>query len=154
ECLRCHNHRNNGNLAFNALQLDRDHTYGPITDNQLRTLRHAGIITHETGKRKSRARSNAAELCNPYDRSADLNLRARSYLHVNCAHCHWVDLELHCDTPLNKTAAVGVRPTQGTFNIVNAAIIAPADPCRSVLYYRVSKLGNGRMPHIGSEIVD
>src|SRR5207248_8063426 len=45
-------------------------------------------------------------------------------------------------------------PTQLTFNIVNSAIIAPADPYRSVLYYRVSKLGGGRMPHIGSEIVD
>jgi putative heme-binding domain-containing protein len=156
ECLRCHNHRNNGNLAFNALQLDRDHAYGPIVDNQLRTLRHAGILSHDTPaqQRRPRARSVVAELCNPYDRSADLNVRARSYLHINCSHCHWVDLNLRCDIPLAETAAVGVRPTQGTFNIANAAIIAPADPYRSVLYCRISKLGSGRMPHIGSEIVD
>src|SRR5205807_794278 len=38
--------------------------------------------------------------------------------------------------------------------IANAAIIAPADPYRSVLYYRMSKLGGGRMPHIGSGVAD
>jgi putative heme-binding domain-containing protein len=32
--------------------------------------------------------------------------------------------------------------------------VAPADPYRSVLYYRMAKVGSGRMPHIGSEIVD
>ena len=30
----------------------------------------------------------------------------------------------------------------------------PGDPFSSVLYYRISKTGPGRMPHIGSEIVD
>jgi putative heme-binding domain-containing protein len=156
ECLRCHNHRNNGNLAFNALQLDRDHAYGPIVDNQLRTLRHAGILNHETPEppKRSRSRRVGVELRNPYDRSGDLNVRVRSYLHINCSPCHWVDLNLRCDIPLAEMAAVGVRPTQGTFNIANAAIIAPADPYRSVLYYRISKLGSGRMPHIGSAIVD
>src|SRR5262249_6280138 len=30
----------------------------------------------------------------------------------------------------------------------------PGDPYRSVLYYRMAKLGRGRMPHVGSETVD
>ena len=47
-----------------------------------------------------------------------------------------------------------VRPVQGTFEIPGARILAPGDPYRSVLFYRMSKLGRGRMPHIGSEIVD
>ena len=47
-----------------------------------------------------------------------------------------------------------VRPIQGTFNIAGARIIAPGDPSRSVLYYRVSKLGGGRMPRVGSNQVD
>jgi putative heme-binding domain-containing protein len=155
ECLRCHNHRNNGNLAFNALQLDRDHAYGPVINNQLRTLRHAGILSHQTqSPEKADAPRGVVELRGVRDRSADLNVRARSYLHVNCGPCHWVDLNLRCDIPLEEAAVVGVRPTQGTFNIPNAAIIAPADPYRSVLYYRMSALGGGRMPHIGSTIVD
>jgi hypothetical protein len=28
------------------------------------------------------------------------------------------------------------------------------DPARSVLYYRIAKLGRGRMPHFGSDVVD
>jgi putative heme-binding domain-containing protein len=33
-------------------------------------------------------------------------------------------------------------------------IVAPGDPAGSVLYYRVSKLGGGRMPRVGSSQVD
>jgi putative heme-binding domain-containing protein len=47
-----------------------------------------------------------------------------------------------------------VRPSQGTFGIHAAQIIAPGDPFRSALLYRMSKLGGGRMPHIGSSEVD
>jgi putative heme-binding domain-containing protein len=35
-----------------------------------------------------------------------------------------------------------------------AQIVAPGDPYRSVLYYRISKLGHGRMPQFGSQVVD
>lgn len=30
-------------------------------------------------------------------------------------------------------------------------IVAPGDPFRSVLFYRMAKFGRGRMPHLGSE---
>jgi putative heme-binding domain-containing protein len=43
---------------------------------------------------------------------------------------------------------------QGTFNINDAMIIAPSDPERSVLYYRISSLGGARMPRVGSRVVD
>jgi putative heme-binding domain-containing protein len=46
------------------------------------------------------------------------------------------------------------RPSQGTFGITDARIVAPADPFGSVLLYRVSKLGGGRMPRLGSHAVD
>ncbi len=61
---------------------------------------------------------------------------------------------MHYDLPLDKTNMVGTRPSQGTFGIHAAQVIAPGDPCRSVLLYRMSKLGGGRMPHIGSTEVD
>ena len=49
---------------------------------------------------------------------------------------------------------LGVRPTQGAFGIADAHIVAPGDPTRSVLMYRVSKLGGGRMPRVGSSEID
>jgi putative heme-binding domain-containing protein len=79
---------------------------------------------------------------------------------VNCAHCHQfgaggtADIELRAHFPLDRTKTLEVRPVQGTFDISGARILAPGDPYRSVLYYRMAKLGRGRMPHIGSEVVD
>ena len=53
-----------------------------------------------------------------------------------------------------RRKTVGIRPIQGTFGISGARIIAPGDPAGSVLYYRMSKLGGGRMPRAGSNQVD
>src|SRR5205085_2121242 len=36
----------------------------------------------------------------------------------------------------------------------DARIIAPGEPERSVLYYRLAKLGAGRMPRIGAQAID
>ena len=58
------------------------------------------------------------------------------------------------DVPLEQTKTIDARPIQGTFNIAGARIIAPGDPASSVLYYRMSKLGGGRMPRVGSNVVD
>jgi len=56
--------------------------------------------------------------------------------------------------PLDKTQTVGVRPMQGTFGISGARIVAAGDSDGSVLYYRTAKLGGGRMPRLGSSLVD
>src|SRR5207245_148450 len=86
--------------------------------------------------------------------------RARVYLHVNCAHCHRnggggsAYVHFLYDLPLEETRSLGVRPSQGTFGIHDAKIIAPGDPFRSVLYFRMAKLGPGHMPHIGTSVVD
>jgi putative heme-binding domain-containing protein len=100
------------------------------------------------------------KLVDPYDESAELGPRARSYFQTNCAHCHQfnaggtANIALGFEVPLEQTKTVDVRPIQGTFQIAGARIIAPGDPSRSVLYYRVSKLGGGRMPRLGSNQVD
>ena len=61
---------------------------------------------------------------------------------------------MHYDVALDQTNMLGVRPTQGTFGIHGPQVIAPGDPYRSVLWYRMAKLGGGRMPHIGSTEID
>lgn len=91
---------------------------------------------------------------------ASLEAQVRSYLHVNCAHCHRVggggtaSFELRYELPVAATRALDVRPSQGTFELPDARIIAAGDPYRSTLFYRIAKTGAGRMPHIGSEVVD
>ena len=165
ECLTCHNPWSGYALAFNLPQLNRSHDYGGVTDNQLRALQHARLVTllhhdEQTDRTRPLAGLPTVRLTDPHDRGADLDERARSYLQVNCAHCHrfgaggTADIELRYGIALESTRALEVRPVQGTFGIAGAQILAPGDPYRSVLYYRMAKLGRGRMPHLGSEIVD
>ena len=42
----------------------------------------------------------------------------------------------------------------GTFGMQHAKIVVPGDPYRSVMMYRMSKLGYARMPYIGSQVID
>jgi uncharacterized repeat protein (TIGR03806 family) len=163
ECLQCHNPWAGFALAFTPAQLNRTHDYGGVTDNQIRALEHAGLITllqSQEERDDGLPPKPPGKLTDPYDAAADLNERARSYLHVNCSHCHQfgaggtADIELRYEIPVDQMKMLEVRPVQGTFDLPGAQILAPGDPYRSVLFYRMSKLGRGRMPHIGSEIVD
>ena len=85
---------------------------------------------------------------------------ARTYLEVNCASCHrtngggLVPMKLGRHLPKGKLAAIDVLPERGDFGILQPRIIAPGQPERSTLYYRMAKLGSGRMPDLGSQVVD
>ena len=57
------------------------------------------------------------------------------------------DIEVH--PYISKPAPV--HPVE--FDIPAAELVAPGDPFRSVMLYRVSKLGGGRMPQVGSGVV-
>ena len=141
-------------LGVNTPQLNKKCDDGGSSANQLTMLHKMGLLAWTPDLAK------LPKLVDPYDESADLDRRARSYLQTNCAHCHQfnaggtANIALGYDVPLEQTKTVGVRPIQGTFNIAGARIIAPGDPASSVLYYRMSKLGGGRMPRVGSNQVD
>jgi putative heme-binding domain-containing protein len=163
ECVLCHNpwvearttvfgRQSASPVALNAAQLDRDgsgRSTGP-----LRRLEQLGYFTRPVPSGK------AARLTDPYDVSADLDARARSYLQVNCAHCHQLGaggsayIDLAYSTRIGQTRTIGVPPMQGAFGIDDARIIAPGAPERSVLFYRIAKTGAGRMPRLGSRRVD
>jgi len=175
ECLRCHNPWSENALGFNIRQLNRDHAFAGVADNQIRTFRHIGLVddsddvTPAAGApapatpatpQPPKSPEALPRFVDPYDPAADINDRGRTYLHVNCGHCHRdggggsAYVHLLYDLALSDTKAVGVRPTQGTFGIHDAKIVAAGDPFRSVLYFRMAKLGPGHMPHLGSAVVD
>ena len=49
---------------------------------------------------------------------------------------------------------MSLTPGHGDFGIANGRLLAPGDPERSLILYRMTKLGLGRMPHIASNVVD
>ena len=176
ECLRCHNPWMNYALGFTAFQLNSDVHYQAnrpvgrgigtgkppspgnkdrgVTDNQLRTFSHLGFFDKHLG---AKARPQFKD---PLDATADISERARSWLHTNCAHCHRegaggaVVSHFDYDTPPEKMRAIGRVPSQGRLGLFGAHVITPGDPYSSTLYYRISTTGQGRMPRLGSRIVD
>ena len=83
ECRTCHTAVGGFALSFNTRQLNRDGVFGGQTLNQLTALSDAGFcILPITGVETLPAYAAAD------DRSQSLELRARSYLAVNCVQCH------------------------------------------------------------------
>src|SRR5439155_17536811 len=58
------------------------------------------------------------------------------------------------DTRLAEMKAIARLPSQGTLGLIGAHVITPGDPFSSTLYYRIMTTGQGRMPHIGSRLLD
>ena len=178
ECVRCHNNWAQYRLAFTLSQLNRNRQYeSGVVDNQLRTLAHIGLVqlpphTVTAIKKAEESapapRSSAVDLvfstlprfADPHDGNANIEARARAYLHVNCAHCHryggggTASFQLQHELPASGTGIIDRLPAQGSFGLDDAKIVASGYPQKSVLLYRMSKLGGGRMPHIASDVVD
>ncbi len=153
ECLICHTTRAGSILGFNMPQLNREHHYGNVRGDQLATLAHLGLF--ETPLPEPLPR-----MAQPFNAKESLHDRARAYLHTNCAHCHrrggggTAVFELLYEPDLKKLLLVGTPPAQGAFGIHDAKNVAAGDPFRSALYYRMAKLGRGRMPYAGSNVID
>jgi putative heme-binding domain-containing protein len=166
QCLICHNAWSEYTLAFNLPQLNNSRTRELRHPSQLVALSERGLLRRVDANEKplpgydEATAAKEPALANNYGPpAAELDHAARSYLHVNCAHCHrfgggggQVVLELDFTKALKETGILDVPPKQGDFGIANAKLVAAGDPYRSVLYYRVSKFGRGRMPHLGSEV--
>ena len=171
QCMSCHSAWSEWSLAFQPEQLNRPNS-SPLYEggaggvNQLVLFSQLGLI-HRVGKNDKPlppfdADSAAKErkLVDPADVKQPLEMRARSYLHANCGHCHsnggggTVDLRLQYPVKVADMKAIDARPIRGDFGLPDARIIKRGDPCASTLFFRMVKFGRDRMPHIGSEVPD
>ena len=189
ECMTCHSRASNFVLGLSTSQLNKDRDYGNgRIDNQLRVFEHLGVLkldymahlkeivqqqTPDRGLIESKDQRIGAStsllpaspdlmprLTNPADTHADLDLRARSYLHANCAICHieagggnaLMDLEYTSSSA--KARIVNIAPQHDLFGLKNAKLIAPGHPESSVLLERMTRRGPGQMPPLASSLVD
>ena len=161
ECTLCHTMASKYVLGVTTLQMNKAHNYGdPHSSdkivNQLSLLEKLGVFQEKLPKPPQ----ELASLADYRDANESLHLRARSYLHANCAHCHrrWgggnAEFELQASIPLTLTAAVNTKPGQGAFKLNDPRIIVPGDPQRSMILERMKLAGLGRMPHVASKVVD
>ena len=80
-CTTCHTPNGGFVLGLRTENVDRDRDYGAGPENQLAALELAGFFTAPIGA--------APSLLSPLDEaSASSGIRARSWLAVNCSHCH------------------------------------------------------------------
>jgi hypothetical protein len=143
-------------LGITTLQMNKLHDYGGETANQLQLLDQLGVFSKPLPKPPE----ELPRLVDYHDPTASTHLRARAYLHSNCAHCHrkWgggnADFDLHASIPFSQSKAVNTQPGQGTFKLNNPKIVTPGEPARSLVLERMKITGLGRMPHVASKVVD
>lgn len=152
QCLQCHNVATGGRLGLELRQLDLDQVYpNGAVENQVDLLVRLGML--EAPAERPGALPALA------DPNAPLDDRARAWLDVNCAFCHFDGgtgggaLDLRLETPLAQTGLCD-DPELGDLGLPGAKVVVPGAPERSVLIRRISTRDADGMPPVASAIVD
>ena len=110
QCLECHTKAGGRSLGLTTAQLNRDYAYADGTLNQLDKFEALGLFDATP--------TRIAGLPDPKG-SADLELRARSYLQANCSLCHRPggpvsDVDLRSTTAFKDTSLCNQMVNMGT----------------------------------------
>ena len=167
ECMMCHTLGAHFVLGFNTRQLNRSVTWNGRSMNQLDLFESFGLLesplprqSRGLGLFRTSGTHTFPRLVDPMDSAESLNLRARSYLDANCAHCHTYlgggnsPVRMAFDVPAAEMHMFDERPLHGAWGTQHARIIAAGEPDRSVLLHRMNTLERERMPRIGSHVID
>ncbi|MBL8351850.1 MAG: PQQ-dependent sugar dehydrogenase, partial [Burkholderiaceae bacterium] len=158
QCLGCHTEAAGRTLGLETAQLNRDQFYPGTgrTANQLSTLDAIGMFSAPL----TVSPSQMDKLADPANTAQGLESRARSYLHANCAMCHRPNgpgqgpEDFRYSLPTTSINAVNVIPTQSSFGLNDPRLIYPGKPERSIVSHRLQTLELGRMPPLGTAMVD
>ncbi|MGL4398276.1 MAG: hypothetical protein ACRCXD_00275, partial [Luteolibacter sp.] len=159
DCMQCHNDASGQALGVRTSPLNEDHFYPSTgrTANQLVTFNALGMFdrTLTTTELENFIAARGID-----DLTAPVEHRVRSYLDMNCAHCHrpggTIDFfDLRLETPLNLQGIVN-GTLKGNFNLgPNGRYLKPGDPAMSALHVRLMNAGNGNaMPPLAKNLVD
>ncbi|MGC6457761.1 MAG: FG-GAP-like repeat-containing protein [Akkermansiaceae bacterium] len=149
DCRACHKAEAGVTLGLNAYQLNGDFRYpGNSTEkNQLEEWVEQGLFSKAIGDVSSLPKAVKVD-----DQTATLRDRVNSYLAANCSSCHYPgnftnDFDLRFKTDLNDAGIIDDVPLY-PLGIADARVIAPQDPARSVMYFRVETEGIHKMAPI------
>ncbi|WP_430411056.1 hypothetical protein [Kordia sp.] len=154
ECLTCHKSQNNPiPIGVKPQNLNSMYDYVDGTKNQLQKLIDEGYL-------EDNLPTTINTVVNWSDETQPIDVRVRSYIDINCAHCHQ---ELsHCDyRPVrfafdesadDTNLGICVDPDTEIPGMIN--IVTPTLKERSVMYYRLNtEAEEFRMPLLGRSII-
>lgn len=155
ECMVCHKLNDTPiPIGVKPQSMNKTFHYPDGVKNQLQKLEDMGYLSGGLP-------ASINTVVDYSDESQPLELRLRSYLDINCAHCH--SASKHCDyrpirlafSETGSKANIGlcVEPGESIDPSMNF-IIAPSNSARSVMHYRLSTNDEAlRMPLLGRTIV-
>ncbi|MBB4808049.1 putative repeat protein (TIGR03806 family) [Chryseobacterium defluvii] len=155
ECLTCHKLGDDpAPIGLKPQNLNNNYNYPGNIKNQLQKLVDEGYLVSYP--------ANIASTVNYKDTSQPLDIRLRSYLDINCAHCH--EQEGHCNyralrlnfSSTTNLANLGVCVTADEpIDPTIQKIIRPGNHLKSVMNFRLDTEDESvRMPLLGRTIVD
>jgi uncharacterized repeat protein (TIGR03806 family) len=161
QCLFCHNNAAGHSLGIENAQLNRLFTYPStgITANQIKTLASIEVLSQDPGD-PAQLPSFFPWFEQNFPDADQLNAAARAYLHTNCSICHRPGgpggghEDFRFSTTLASMNACDLPPTLADYGIVDPLLIAPGDPDRSIVSFRIGTELDGRMPPLASFVVD
>jgi len=154
ECYACHKiNEVRTPIGIKPQNINHNYTYSDGTKNQLKKLLDQGYLESYP--------SSIVSTVDYHDTSQSLELRVRSYLDINCAHCH--QDQGRCDY---RALRFGFAETANPTNLgicVNAdealsasliKLVNPGNSSKSILHYRINTTEESqRMPLLGRTII-
>jgi uncharacterized repeat protein (TIGR03806 family) len=157
DCLVCHNANANHVLGLRTAQLNGLYTYPNDAEasHQILTLSRIGMFANPPAESEIDNWPRSAAIT---DTGESPELRVRSYLDSNCAHCHRpngvrANFDARLETPLALQGLIR-GPVNDTLGIFSGKVIVPNDLSRSLLYQRDNRLGTAQMPPLAKNVVD
>lgn len=153
QCLQCHTAASGRALGPETAQMNRLFNYysSGRRANQLATFERIGLFANALP-------SAPPALTPPAADAAPMEARARAYLHANCAHCHQAGGTGGGTADFRYQVAdmhvCNIAPSHGTLGIVDAVLLAPGEPARSVLWERLRRRDGIGMPPVASHVAD
>lgn len=154
-CTTCHGSGIGRVLGPRTDQLNRNHDYDGLIENQLVAMNAIGLFEGDVEIDPTLLPAMAS----PQQGTGTLEEQARAYLDVNCAHCHqpggWipaVGLDLRYDTATIDAGFCDVPMMFGRWTGIPR--ISPGDPDGSGLLQRFTLTNVFRMPSVGTSTVD
>ena len=161
QCNQCHTEQAGIGLGLEVLQFGLP--YAALEDGtpQMDVLRDFDLFNEASLARIDALEDERDPMPTPFG-DADLDRRARAYLHANCAGCHRPDgpsaqgdLDLRYTTPMADRGICDELPTQGTLYRPDGddlRLLIPGDADHSILWLRMETTDVFRMPALGTVV--